>query len=171
MCPEKYKVSVAKKAVITFANNDVPHLDPTGADHESFSYGLKKSLHNYLHALCLDNPLHTWFDFKTPKPTVAEDFILKCLEEEELNSFKSTARIVFFGHLPHVERQSMGNAVATVCLQQRARRNKTAASRRKLAAGATKKSCTAKRKLPHTATNKRQLRASRSRGLRTVLVQ
>jgi hypothetical protein len=103
MCPEKYKVSVAKKAVITFANNDVPHLDPTGADHESFSYGLKKSLHNYLHALCLDNPLHTWFDFKTPKPTVAEDFILKCLEEEELNSFKSTARIVFFGHLPHVE--------------------------------------------------------------------
>lgn len=100
LCPEKFKVKEATAATITFANNDVPHLDPIGADHETFSYGLKKSLHNYLHHQCLDKPLHTWFDFKTPKPSIANDYIKQCLEEEEMNSYKPTARVVFFGHQP-----------------------------------------------------------------------
>ncbi len=103
LCPEKYKVKVAQEAVITFANNDVPHIDPTGADHETFGYGLKKSLHNYMHHQCLDKPLHTWFDFKTPKPSVAPDYIQKCLEEEQLSSFKPNARVVYLGHLPQTE--------------------------------------------------------------------
>jgi hypothetical protein len=34
-----------------FANNDIVHIDPTGADHEKFSFGLKKSLLNYMHGI------------------------------------------------------------------------------------------------------------------------
>src|SRR5690606_35800859 len=34
---------------ITFANNDVDFSDSTGIDHTKFSYGLKKSLFNFMH--------------------------------------------------------------------------------------------------------------------------
>ena len=47
--PEKFSVKKISEAIGTFANNDIEHLDPTGADHESFSFGLKKSLLNYMH--------------------------------------------------------------------------------------------------------------------------
>ena len=40
--PEKYKVKKETEAIGTFANNDIEHIDPTGADHETFSYRLKK---------------------------------------------------------------------------------------------------------------------------------
>lgn len=100
--PEKFKVKALKAAEISFADNDVEHLDPTGADHSSFAYGLKKSLLNYMHGACIDYPLHRWFDFKTPKPSVAPDHIVKALEQEELISNKPTAKIIFIGHQPQL---------------------------------------------------------------------
>jgi hypothetical protein len=101
--PEKYKVKKVSEQVGSFANNDIEHEDPGGADHESFSYGLKKSLLNFMHGACLDYPLHRWFDFKTPKPSVAPDFIAKSLEEEIFAPPKPTAKIVFIGVLPKLE--------------------------------------------------------------------
>ena len=44
--PDKYQVRKQSNIVGTFANNDIQHDDPTGADHESFGFGLKKALHN-----------------------------------------------------------------------------------------------------------------------------
>ncbi len=102
MNPEKYKVVIHKAAVITFADNDVVHEDPTGADHAMFSEGLKTSLHNYMHANCLDWPLHKWFDFKVPKTTVAPDAISKILEEPEYTSARANARVVWLGNMPTV---------------------------------------------------------------------
>ncbi|MBZ5857214.1 B12-binding domain-containing radical SAM protein [Flavihumibacter profundi] len=101
--PEKYKVKKQSALVGSFANNDIEHEDPTGADHASFSYGLKKSLLNYMHGACLDYPLHRWFDFKTPKPSVAPDFIKKALEEEEFTTAKSNSKIIFLGIPPTME--------------------------------------------------------------------
>ena len=101
--PEKYKVIKETQAIGTFANNDIVHHDPTGADHESFSYGLKKSLFNYMHNLCLDDPLHKWFDFKVPKTTVQPDYIEKALTDEGSLSFKPNAKIVWLGNNPTCE--------------------------------------------------------------------
>ena len=101
--PEKYKVIKETEAIGTFANNDIVHHDPTGADHESFSYGLKKSLFNYMHNLCLDDPLHKWFDFKVPKTTVQPDYIEKALADEDPLSFKPNAKIVWLGNKPACE--------------------------------------------------------------------
>ena len=103
MNPEKYKIKITNKTFGTFANNDVEFKDPTGADHDTFSFGLKKSLLNYMHNLCLDDPLNKWFDFKVPKITIDPDFIIKALEEEELAAFKPTAKIVWLGKAPVVE--------------------------------------------------------------------
>jgi len=101
--PEKYKVQKLTDTVGSFANNDILHIDPTGADHESFSFGLKKSLLNYMHGSCFDLPLHKWFEFKTPKTTVQPDYIAKLLTEEAYVSTNPNTKIVWLGNTPKVE--------------------------------------------------------------------
>lgn len=101
--PEKYKVQKATEAIGSFANNDIVHIDPTGTDHESFAFGLKKSLLNYMHGACFDMPLHKWFDFKTPKTTIAPDHIVKLLAEEEYAANKPNTKVVWLGNAPAVE--------------------------------------------------------------------
>lgn len=64
--PEKYQVKKVGPVFQGFANNDLFHEDPTGADHEKFSDGLKKALYNYMHGVGLDFPLQEFFEFKVP---------------------------------------------------------------------------------------------------------
>jgi radical SAM superfamily enzyme YgiQ (UPF0313 family) len=101
--PEKYNVKKESDVIGSFANNDIIHIDDTGAEHETFSYGLKKSLLNFMHGICLNDPLQKWFDFKVPKTRVAPDYIQKSLEEAELASAKPTAKVVWLGRTPSVE--------------------------------------------------------------------
>ena len=101
--PEKFGVKKETEAIGTFANNDIVHLDPSGTDHDLFTLGLKKSLLNFMHNACFDYPLQKWFDHKVPKTTVAPDYIVTALEEEEYNAVKPTARIVWLGKKPLVE--------------------------------------------------------------------
>ena len=101
--PEKYSVKKVSEAIGTFANNDIAHIDPTGADHESFSFGLKKSLLNYMHGTCFDYPLQRWFDHKIPRTTVAPDYIIKAIEEVELVSSNPNTKILFLGNQPKTE--------------------------------------------------------------------
>jgi hypothetical protein len=103
MNPEKYKVQRVTEAVGTFANNDVEHVDPTGAAHESFSFGLKKSLLNYMHGICLDDPLQKWFEQKVPKTKVPPDFIANAVNELEALLYKPTAKVVWLGKMPQKE--------------------------------------------------------------------
>jgi hypothetical protein len=101
--PQLYQVQKETEVVGSFANNDILHLDPTGADHVEFAHGLKKSLFNYMHATLIDAPLHKWFDFKVPKTKVEPDFIVKALEDEEYGAVKQTAKVVWLGNEPTVE--------------------------------------------------------------------
>lgn len=100
LAPEKYKVKALKPAEILFADNDVEHEDPTGADHAQYAYGLKKSLLNFMHGACLDFPLHKWFDFKTPKTSIAPDFIANALREDDWTPTSPNTKIAFIGQLP-----------------------------------------------------------------------
>lgn len=95
--PEQFSVKKVTDAVGTFANNDIVHTDPTGADHDMFSFGLKKSLLNFMHGIGLNDPLHKWFDFKTPKTTVVPDFIAKALNDHDMLSFKPNAKVIWLG--------------------------------------------------------------------------
>lgn len=101
--PEKYKVKKVSEAVGTFANNDIEHIDPTGADHESFSFGLKKSLLNYMHGACFDYPLQKWFDQKVPRTTIPPDYILKAIEEPEIANSNPNTKVIFLGNQPKTE--------------------------------------------------------------------
>lgn len=88
---------------ITFANNDVEFQDKTGIDHSKFSFGLKKSLFNYMHGICFENPLQEWFEFKIPKTTIHPDYIHDCLLEEDHFSTKPNAKIIWAGAKPLVD--------------------------------------------------------------------
>jgi radical SAM superfamily enzyme YgiQ (UPF0313 family) len=103
MQPEKFQVKRESALVGSFANNDLEHVDEAGADHETFSFALKKSLLNYMHGIGLNDPLQKWFDFKVPKPSVAPDYIQKTLQEDLYVTVKPTARIVYLGKPPVVE--------------------------------------------------------------------
>lgn len=101
--PAAYSVVKETEAIGTFANNDIVHQDPTGAEHEQFSYGLKKSLFNYMNGVALDHPLNKWFDFKVPRTSVPQDYIIKALEEEAYQPLKLTAKVIYTGTQPLFE--------------------------------------------------------------------
>jgi len=103
MHPEKFGVVKETEAIGTFANNDINYVDKTGIDHDQFSFGLKKSLFNFMHGICFDYELQEWFDFKIPKTKIHPDFIANALEEEEDFNIKPTAKIVWLGGKPLVE--------------------------------------------------------------------
>ncbi len=90
---------------ISFANNDVDFKDKTGIDHSKFSFGLKKSLFNFMHGIGFEFPLQEWFDFKIPKTQIKENYIEKCLYTVPNFNVKPSAKIVWLGALPLVSEQ------------------------------------------------------------------
>ena len=85
---------------ITFANNDIQFKDITGINHDKFSFGLKKSLFNFMHGICFDYDLQDWFDFKIPNTTIPSDYIVSCLENENTFAMKPSAKIIWIGGMP-----------------------------------------------------------------------
>lgn len=92
--PEEFGV-IPMKQEILFANNDIDFTDTTGIDHGRFSFGLKKSLFNYMHGINFEIPLQEWFDFKIPKTAIHPDYIHDCLLEEEDFKFKGNSKVLF----------------------------------------------------------------------------
>ncbi len=103
MYPEKFGVVKETESIGTFANNDINYTDKTGIDHNQFSFGLKKSLFNFMHGICFDYPLQDWFEFKIPKTKTPKDFIYNALHEETDFNIKPNAKIVWLGGKPTVE--------------------------------------------------------------------
>lgn len=100
--PEQFGIVSHPHPDIQFADNDVVFDDPTGADHELFAFGLKKSLHNFMHGIGLDTPVHKWFESKQPKTSVAADYIKSQLELPT-DTPSDSARCYFTGNLPQFE--------------------------------------------------------------------
>jgi hypothetical protein len=102
MFPEEFGV-IPEQNEIIFANNDINFKDKTGINHDKFSYGLKKSLFNYMHGICFDYDLQDWFDFKIPKTKIPSDYIYNCLQNEQNFNTKPNAKIVWLGGIPQIE--------------------------------------------------------------------
>ncbi len=104
--PSKYDI-VPEINEISFANNDIQFTDKTGIDNNQFSFGLKKSIYNFMHGVGFDIPVQDWFDSKDlkskiPKTGIQKDFIKQCLESEDLFTIKDTAQIIWLGEEPTV---------------------------------------------------------------------
>lgn len=100
--PETFDVQRIGPDLGSFANNDLEHEDPLGAEHERFSEGLRKSLFNYMHGVCFDFPLSRWFDFKVPNPSISPRYIEKSIREESSFTYRSNAIITWLGSLPEM---------------------------------------------------------------------
>ena len=99
MFPEEFGV-IPEINEITFANNDIQFKDKSGINHDKFSFGLKKSLFNYMHGICFDYELQEWFDFKIPNSKISSDYIISSLEKEKNFNIKPSAKIVWMGGKP-----------------------------------------------------------------------
>jgi hypothetical protein len=99
MFPDEFGV-IPELKPITFANNDIDFKDKTGINHDQFSFGLKKSLFNFMHGIGFDFPLQEWFDFKIPKTKIHPDFIANSLYDGKVDRIKSSAKIVWIGGKP-----------------------------------------------------------------------
>ncbi len=94
MSPEDFGVVPVKQEIL-FANNDIDFKDTTGIDHNKFSFGLKKSLFNYMHGVNFELPLQEWFDFKIPRTAIHPDYIHDCLLEDGQFQLKANSKVVF----------------------------------------------------------------------------
>tara|TARA_R110002020_G_scaffold184120_1_gene380925 strand:+ start:2489 stop:4684 length:2196 start_codon:yes stop_codon:yes gene_type:complete len=98
---------------IGFANNDIQFRDKTGIDHDQFSYGLKKSLFNYMHGIGMEEPLQKWFPFKIPKTAIPPNYIQNALESEPLLNTRPNAKICWLGAAPtahHITKSKKGQS-------------------------------------------------------------
>ncbi|MCK6390606.1 MAG: radical SAM protein [Azonexus sp.] len=77
--PAEYGIKLKPLPPITFATNDVEFIDPTGVDHDRLGQALNKALYNYMHGVCLDQDVRSWFDLKVPRPRVPRNFIARAL--------------------------------------------------------------------------------------------
>jgi hypothetical protein len=102
MFPDEFGV-IPQYNEITFANNDIQFIDKTGIDHDKFSFGLKKSLFNYMHGICFEYDLQGWFDFKIPRTKMQPNYIENCLINDENLHLKTTSKVVFIGQTPLLE--------------------------------------------------------------------
>lgn len=95
--PGKFGVVPDSDIVGSFANNDIAFKDKTGIDHDKFSYGLKKSLFNFMHGIGFDFELQDWFDFRIPRTRIASGYIESCFTDEDDLNIKPSAKIVWIG--------------------------------------------------------------------------
>lgn len=95
--PSTFQVKNLTPDLGTFANNDLTHEDPTGADHDLFKDGLNKSLFNYMHAIGFEEPLQSWFDHRVPKTSLPSDLIEDFLSDEEFRETKPNHVLVWTG--------------------------------------------------------------------------
>jgi hypothetical protein len=114
--PEKYQI-IPEQNPISFANNDIAFKDKTGIDHSKFSFGLKKSLFNFMHGIGFDFPLQDWFDFKIPRPTIGLDYIGTCLDKVDNSLPKDGAKMIWLGNPPIVSEKVVRKKKKTLTRQ------------------------------------------------------
>lgn len=73
--PEEFGIEITGPVFEGFAQNDLYHVDPQGADHPKYAKGLKRALDAYLNKAEFNEDLQTWFDFPVRPTRHAKDLI------------------------------------------------------------------------------------------------
>ncbi len=102
LAPQKFEVHMVGPTFGGFADNDLIHDDPMGAEHVLFSEGLKRSLFNYMNGVGLDFPVNDWFDFETPVTTVEDDFIEHSLRGFSKNKYRPNDLVIWNNNTPTI---------------------------------------------------------------------
>lgn len=100
MYPEQFKVEKVNAEIGAFANNDIEHIDSTGAEHSLFSEGLKISLFNYMQGAGFDIPLADWFDTKVPGTTIPQNYIERVIQNAPISIPAPTTKVIYLSNKP-----------------------------------------------------------------------
>ncbi len=100
--PKKYKIKILSNQNNPFGNNDLVHQDLTGIDYNQYSQGLKKALYNFMHGIGFDKSSTSWFNFRTPKTTIKQNFVKNCISSSE-EKIKEISRTVWLGSDPKIK--------------------------------------------------------------------
>ena len=92
--PAAYDVICTGPEFAGFAENDLFHEDPKGANHDLFAEGLRVSLFNYMQEVGFEMPLQDWFNFKTPRTTVKPNYIKNAIADSSEKAPRPNAIVV-----------------------------------------------------------------------------
>jgi radical SAM superfamily enzyme YgiQ (UPF0313 family) len=81
--PEGFGINITGPVFEGFAQNDLYHEDPQGADHPIYTKGLNLALDAYLNKLGFEKELQDWFDFPIPRTSHTEDLIETFLSQTD----------------------------------------------------------------------------------------
>jgi Radical SAM superfamily len=95
--PKTYRIRIVGGRRNPFANNDLRHADPTGADPERFGEGLARALYNYMHGVGLDRDVRSWFADRVPRAKVPKDLVSRAVADDEADPARPDARLVWLG--------------------------------------------------------------------------
>ncbi|MFK8009931.1 MAG: radical SAM protein [Saprospiraceae bacterium] len=102
LTPKEFEVEMVGPTFGGFADNDLVHDDPSGAEHELFSEGLKRSLFNYMNGVGFDFPVNDWFDFETTPTTIEGDFIENSLRGFSKNKYRPNDLVIWYNNAPTI---------------------------------------------------------------------
>ena len=115
MFPDKFNVSKISDTEGSFANNDLEAHDPTGTDHDIYSSGLRKSLYNYMHGVCLDFPLQEWFEHAVPETTHPSGMIAAYIQNNKQKEARPENKMIWVGgRLVITDTEEARNSLITV---------------------------------------------------------
>lgn len=79
--PEAFGIEITGPKFEGFAQNDLYHKDPQGANHPKYTKGLNLALHNYLNNAGFELPLQKWFNFPVLPTSHPKNLIESFLSE------------------------------------------------------------------------------------------
>jgi len=82
--PNEFEINITGPKSEGFAENDLYHEDPTGAEHHLYSEGLNTALNNYLNYKGFEIPLEQYFNFKVPQTTQVNNLVEGFLKQKTL---------------------------------------------------------------------------------------
>ncbi|MDG1478356.1 MAG: radical SAM protein [Myxococcota bacterium] len=97
--PTRYRVSIPDTDG-AFATNDIPHTDPTGADHDQFDDVLPQALAAWMRGEGLSRPVQKWFPRgSVARPKTPSDLVRRSLSPAH-SPLKASARLLWLGGEP-----------------------------------------------------------------------
>lgn len=79
--PQDFGIKITGPIFEGFAQNDLWHEDPFGADHPRYTKGLNEALDSYLNTLGFEKELQDWFDFPVLTTSHSKNLIENFLSE------------------------------------------------------------------------------------------
>ena len=73
--PDEFGIKITGPEFQGFAQNDLWHEDPEGAEHTTYTQGLNRALNSYLNNEGLEKDIEEWFDFPVTPTSHPEDLI------------------------------------------------------------------------------------------------